>query len=252
MMPWRRLVWALLAAAGIAAAAPLVVPSGASVYGRTLWVQAPSASAWWALSGVPTPARVYDASLAADLATSRRNLVSPGTGDMPATQPSPPTWAPAGWSFDGSNDYLDLGWVPPSGTPAILVSYRGATWKSGTRFIFGARSAADASRVQIGYIDTARQYHYGAVGVTAASTWPAAGVMGIGSTGTWVDGSRLYSWSRSITTGGYPLALGASNSVGTISAYMAVQVCAVVIWDSSPDDAAMAAMSAAMAARCAP
>lgn len=252
-MPWRRLVWALLAAAGIAAAAPLVVPSGASAYGRTLWVQAPRA-AWWELSGVPAPARVYDASLAADAAASRRNLVSPGTGDMPATQPSPPTWAPAGWSFDGVNDYLDLGWVPPSGTPAVLIAYRGANWGgTGVYALFGSRGGTDAGRCQLFRFSNFRNYQYAALGADALQgTYPGAGVLGIGASGVWQDGARLQSWTRALTSSGYAMSLGATNAAGTLSGYMAVQVCAVVIWDSSPGDAAMAAMSAAMAARCPP
>lgn len=100
---------------------------------------AAAAALWWLAGGAPAPVAVYQPMGAASQDASYVNLANPGTYDAaPGTAPS---WdAAAGWTFNGTTQYLETGTMSPWDTTfnaALIFRFANAS-TADTRFIGGS------------------------------------------------------------------------------------------------------------------
>jgi len=93
-----------------------------------------SGAAWWEVAG-KTCIAAYQAKGAASYAASKVNLANPGTYD--ATEGVAPTWdAATGWTFNGTDQYLNTG-RQPGLTGTWICQFTDATGGS----LWGARTS---------------------------------------------------------------------------------------------------------------
>ncbi len=85
-------------------------------------VKRASGGGWWDLSGtITTCVAAYQPKGAASLAASYVNLANPGTNN--AAEGSAPSFSSAGWTFNGTSNYLLIsGTLPFSDSPFTMVA----------------------------------------------------------------------------------------------------------------------------------
>ncbi len=206
----------------------------------------PASGGWWLSGGIAAANCIaaYQPKGAVSLAASYSNLASPGTYDC--TVGNEPAWdATNGWKFDGSNDYLSTGIVPTIDQ----------TWSAFIRFanlgyrpsggIFGTYETSKYFYISPGW--TADRCYWGN-GTSNTIVWSAAatsGVWGFNAKKLWKDGTHISTVGNGTTTTLLDITIGKSNGS---SAYMDVDIQALVIYNSTITDAQVAALTTAMAA----
>jgi len=100
---------------------------------------AAAAVPWYRAGGASLPVAAYQPKGAASLAASYTNLANPGTYD--AAPGVAPTLGAAGWTFNGSTQYLITGVTPANDqTWSAIVQFSGAT-TTGDRVVLGGADA---------------------------------------------------------------------------------------------------------------
>ncbi len=221
----------------------LVIPG----QGVQVWSPRPviASGGWWnnygAISGCVA---AYAAKGAASLAASYINLT--GNATYNAAPGSAPTWdSTGGWTFNGSTQYLTTGIIPGSGWSAI-IRYSNAVTTNG--FVFGSRgSGGTENRFRISPVDESNAIGYGSGGFLFVSPSLAAGIVAIaGSTayrnGTAEPGSPMAAW---IGTGA-AIAIGASNTDGSITGHTNCKIQALAIYSTTLSGADVATLTTAI------
>jgi hypothetical protein len=106
-----------------------------------------SGDTWWDLNGTITSCvAAYQAKGAADYAASKVNLANPGTYNATDGTGYPSWNASTGWTFDGSDDYLNTGLKPGSTSWSYIIRFSNAGADNYKRW-WGARDGATANQV---------------------------------------------------------------------------------------------------------
>lgn len=207
---------------------------------------AAAAADWWEVTG-KTCVAAYQPKGAASYAASLVNLAQPGTYD--AAEGVAPTWAAGtGWSFDGTDDYLNSN-VVAGDNWSIVVRIVTWTWTAACVLI----GSSNTGGVQLTAINQnnadERRYRYGSVAtvkfVSGVSTAP--GVRAIcGTIGYW-DGSEDVTGLGGVGNL-LPIYIGCLNSDGITTSFAQAVVAAVAIYNSALSAAQIAALTTRMAA----
>ena len=198
---------------------------------------------WWLAGGAPEPVAVYQPIGAASLAASYVNLVSPGTFD--AAPGVAPTWdAATGWTFNGTSQHLTTGVIPTSGY-SWFARFANATTNNG--YIFGVTNGFHPNaRLSFRYAIAGNQYENGGAQTTGSQyTSGVAAATTVGYRDGSPDTVTLAAWSGSTPHDCY---IGCRNSLGNPGGYIAAQIAALAIYDTTLTAPQVAAVSAAMAA----
>lgn len=206
-----------------------------------------SGASWWTVAG-KTCLGAWQAKGAASQAASYANLANPGTYDLAAGVA--PTWAAAtGWTFNGTSQYLDSGWMPPhvyyAGT--LICRFAGGS-TSGvhavcgcgrTSRVFGMRSAQLGKRTYLngGYLQD--------------DTALAAGTMAVAGNAAYLNGSAEAGTigAGNVSSGLETLYIGAEPiAPDTPVSYYSGQIYAVALYSDILSAAEVSALTAAMAA----
>lgn len=198
---------------------------------------------WWEVPG-KTCVAAYQPKGAASYAASKTNLANPGTYD--AAEGTAPSWAAAtGWTFDGSDDYLNTG-INPKGIWSMFIAFNSASPGN----ICGRRTAPLNNSFYLvptgGAGERVAQNDGQYVRVSPGAV--SSGVFGLAHDEMYLNGiSDGEMPSPSPLSGILPIYLGGINNNGS-PAYCAVVITAFAIWSDTLTDSEVATVSTAMAA----
>lgn len=201
---------------------------------------------WYLAGGISAANCVaaYQPKGAASLAASYVNLVSPGTYD--AAPGVAPTWAAGtGWTFNGSSQYLATGVIPVGTTWSAFIQFSNRT-SGGNRWLFGVLGGALAFGVVPALFSGFIQYYNGNSVLGSAAV--ASGNLGVAGLVGYLNGTSSGSITSGSPTYTQGVFIGALNSAGTPQSYIACNVQAVAIFNSTLTPAQVAILAVAMAA----
>lgn len=203
-----------------------------------------AAAAWWQVAGV-TCLVAYQAKGASSYAASKSNLAQPGTYDA-ADGAAYPTWdAATGWTFNGSDQYLNTGYTPTwSHTIAVqytnLVGNVAVVWGASSNFL-----------VQ-NWFNTGIRFYLvnGKIGSTPVLNGNL--VLAGGGANNGIGYSNGVQDQTGLCAGNMPSPgtcfIGGNNNGGVLQNAAAMKVQAWAAWSSQLSAAQVATVSAAMAA----
>jgi hypothetical protein len=206
------------------------------------------ADAWYLAGGAPMPMAAYQPIGAASLADSYVNLANPGTLD--AAPGVAPTWnAATGWGFN-SAQYLTTGVVPGDGWSMLVRMSDVVTTVN--RTAGGSQNTDGDSRFYVVPRSSGNSL-YGHGTFVSISGNVVAGIMAIAGQSGYLDGAEVTGALGSIVVTPRQIIIGALNagagSMGVSpSQYLAGNIQAVAIYDSTLTASEVAAVSDAMAA----
>lgn len=202
---------------------------------------------WWEAGGATGAYAAYQAKNAASLSGSYADLTGNGR-DFPS-QIQPPTLGANGWSLNGTNQYLVTGITQTSPLWTILVIFTNGSFSPINQDLIGANAFGNIQVLRpIGGSST-RRYRNGTVALSNAGQ-AYSGVMGYSGNVAYLDGVSDGTIPSIGGLSGIEFYIGASNSSGSPSDFIACDIGAVVVWDENniPTPAQIAAVSVAMAA----
>lgn len=216
--------------------------SGFLVPGKIGPVALGGAAPWYLAGGAPTPIAAYQPKGAASLAASYVNLANPGTYD--AAPGVAPTLVAGGWTFNGTNNYLDTGIVPVNNqqwTLLMCISSHASQVKVTARVLDGAAFFG------ILFNNSNIIFFQNGGNRTLASS-ATGGVAGFSGAQGYFNGAPLGETIPS-ASGAFTntFVIGASKDNGVVSMYAAFVCSSVVIYNSTLTAGQVAAVSAAMA-----
>lgn len=231
------------------------VPSFRPVFDPIGVVVTPPAADWWEAGSAPTPLAVYQPKGAASQAVSYINLVNPGTCD--AAPGDAPSWSSAGWTMNGTSNYLTTGLIAAGDQSwSILVRYANATPNNGALIGNYRQGTNDASILLFLSSDTTMTAYNGSGypnGYVIGAGIPTAGVLAVAGRQVYVDGVAEGGTIPAVPAAGAmrQIFVGAANyhiDSDSPGLYQAATIIAVAIWNTSTDHATwMPAVSAAVA-----
>ena len=206
----------------------------------------------WYLSGGITLAQcvaAYQPKGAADFATSKINLNSPGTHNL-TDGAAAPTWASAtGWSFvTASSQYLVSDITPPDGTYSYIIQYSNASSNPGRLFGMLAVTAGQLY-IQPNQGGVNVQYQNGSGAANSAAGTQPTGNAAIANLACYRNGVA----DGSIGSGAYSGAMraiwiGGQNNGGTGASFITGDILSFAVYNITLSAAQVAAVAAAMAA----
>lgn len=200
---------------------------------------------WWLSGGISNGncAAAYQAIGAADYATSKVNLNSPGTND--ATEGVAPTFSSVdGWNFNGTTQYLRTGLVPGSDW-TVIVRISGVI-NDGYKFGINKNTSSYllAESALFGLV----QHANGGNSLITGSGL-AAGVLGVTRDGGYRNGTlETVAFSDPTVTNDLELVIGARNRDGIIELRYAGKIQALCVYNIRLNATQVSAVSTAMAA----
>jgi hypothetical protein len=201
--------------------------------------------AWFNLPGIVA---AYQPIGAPDPVQARYNQAHGGDNRYKATDGVAPTWhGAAGWTFNGSTQYLATGYAPLSTAETIIVRFSGGTTSAADYILVGSADtgAINAHVIRQTNLSAQRLYRNGTAGLTAGAS-VASGVMGFSGSAAYLNGLTDGTISG-LAISGTALAIGAVNSNGTILAFYLGSIQAVAIYNRTLSPAEMFAVSRQMA-----
>lgn len=189
---------------------------------------AAAAVPWYLAGGAPAPIAVYQPKGAASLAASYVNLANPGTYDA-APGVAPTHDAAAGWTLNGSTQYLSTGILPVNNqTWSILARVSGAG-NSPYGYVLNTATSDSSLYLYPAYSDNKAYYSSGSyIGVSPNIT---SGTMAVAANTAYRNGvsdGTIASGGAAFTT---TLLIGkVSNSP---SGFFKGNIQAIAIWDTS-------------------
>lgn len=204
------------------------------------WPVAAGANWWEPTTGSYTAVAAYRAIGAADLATSYVNLANPGTYDL-TTSNAPSFDATDGWTFNGSTNFLDTGFI------------EGVTWTTIVRFsnvanngaLFGSGQAYSSHGRHIHPYYSATIYYRNSGNFNRAGA--TEGVVAIANKTAYLNGSSVGTIDNSLTSADYTCWIGSSHR-NELPQYINAKIQAVAIYSTTLDATQVAEISANMAA----
>jgi hypothetical protein len=169
-------------------------------------------SAWYSPGFAPTA--VYDATLAANLAASRVNLINPGTYDLGGV--GSPTHSQAnGWSAWAANKYFDTG-ITPGTTPVSVMIVTNVITAYG--YLFGNNQASPQRGVHLAALATETQSYvqYGSADgyPVVGSIYSSPAVILLANNKVYVNGTDVGNFAYGTPDITIPLFLGTVNNFG--------------------------------------
>lgn len=206
-------------------------------------------NAWWAVGGIAASAvAAYRAIGAADYATSKVNLVNPGTYNA-SDGTAYPTWASAtGWTFvAASSQYLTTTLaIGANKNYSVLVRFSNAD--SGTQAVVGCFTTANTSALYMrpNIAGPFSAYVYGCTTGTVNATAATSGVMGVCGPTPYMNKVAQAVYTQDGTgAGAQPFYMGCANVNGSASSFYGGKIQAVAIY-SSKIDTSVSALTDAM------
>jgi len=207
-----------------------------------------SSLVYWYLAGAVPAANckaAYQPVGAASLAASYIDIAS--TFDITAID-APTFNSATGWTFNGTSDVLNTGYVPPNQvTRSAIVRISGASTGAANRNIFGDRNSVDGTYVVLRNTNNASKATFNngsGTGITH-TTNVAAGVLAIAGLDGYIDGSDV----GNMAAGTYNMAavtihIGQAN--GIASEFYSGNIQAIAFYDITLTPAQVVAITAAM------
>ena len=199
---------------------------------------------WWRAGGAPEPVAVYQPIGAASLAASYVNLANPGTFD--AAPGGAPTLGAAGWTFNGSTQFLTTGIIPTNDQQfSMITRFSGATIGINSTVAGMFNNSIRQFRLLNASAGAGVVYSNG----TQNQSLPelAAGVLAIAGNQGYRNGMAdvtVTDWGGAATRDVY---VAATNS-GVANQFLNGNIQAIAIYSSTLTAPQVAAVSAAMAA----
>lgn len=197
------------------------------------------ASNWWEAGGATGIVAAYQPKGAASLAASYVNLANPGVYN--AAPGTAPTWDASGWSFNGSDQWLDTGYAPQAGHTGI-IRFANAVRQYTGMYADGIVNFAMAPLRGDG--DNKRIYYYG--GYNTKTPGYTNCVLAIAGMSFYLNGSPDGGTGSSFGANTTTFGLGRRN--GSAIVYYQGDICAASFYNTTLSAAQVAAVTAAMAA----
>lgn len=201
---------------------------------------AAAAASWWLAGGVAAAnaVAVYQPKGAASLAASYTNLANPGTYD--AAPGTAPTLGADGWTFNGSTQYLTTGVVPANGW-SVIARFSDAS-DLGANRLWSCFGGGNEMGYQSARLAATANYLLGS-GAVLAGVNDTGGVACIAGTTGYFNGANSVALSGNVGTAAYELARRTDGG-----RYLACNIQAVAIYNTTLSAAQVLAISTAMAA----
>ena len=203
------------------------------------------APGWWVVPGKACVA-AYQPKGAADYASSKINLATPGVND--AVEGVAPAWAAAtGWTFNGINMTLDAGALVPAAGWGLAVRVANRVLPSGNRAISGANMGV-WNRFGVGSnADTRVQYADGGQANGVVGALGVNAILAVSGNAGYLNGIFEVAIGAWTIAGGWTLTIGSHWGVYT-NVYYAGDIVALSLYSSVLTAGEIAALSARMAA----
>lgn len=201
-------------------------------------------SNWWEAGGASGAVAVYQPIGAADLANSYTDLSGNGNDAAPGVAP---TWdAVNGWTFNGTNQYLDSGVVPANDQTWTMIVHL-TSWASGDSRIAGSLNDNDSFFSLRATTTLGILYGNGSKSVFSAPA-VSSGVFAVAGNNGYRDGIIDKSGWTGWTGTPIEIYIGALNLQTNPAAFGEFKMQAIAIYNNTLDAAEVLAVSNAMAA----
>lgn len=205
------------------------------------------AGPWWLSGGISAANCIaaYQPIGAASLAASYVNLANPGTYDA-APGVAPTFDAATGWTFNGSDQYLNSGVTLGSGSSIILRFSDKAGSLPQNAYFAGSNQVAQL--ILVGASANSRKNRYAHGTAVKEGIVSNSGVIALAATAGFIDAASDVTGLAGTGTTNRPIFIGCYNSGGTPALYMPCKIQAIALYNIdissyiSPLTAAMAAL----------
>lgn len=203
---------------------------------------------WWEAGGATGCVAAYQAKGAANQADSYTNLANPGTNNLTAT--AAPTWAgSAGWTFNGTTQFLKTGILPGSNY-SVIVQYANQNGSS-NGYLFGTSDGSNGLSLR-SYLGAGFAHYVSGAGFVASVAGPtASGNRAVTNRG-YKDGIDDVSSALTPAAVTQEIYLGALNNNGSQAGFFTGDIIAVAVYNNLLTAAQVAALAGAMAGSMAP